>query len=142
LLILRRDYSSSTKKSLQQAIIKQTNHLNLSIENLAKLFFKGDDKPLELLSMMLSGGKMLRSDFSNTNAFAIGKIWQTDIYGSLVSHMWRATGITPVILDTGANCTDKGVGAGRCISSKLVEVGRGCVEGKLYYLVDPKGHPE
>jgi hypothetical protein len=142
LLILRRYYSSSTKKSLEQAIIKQTDYLNLAIENLAKLVFKGDDTSLEILSMMLMNGKMLGSDFSSTSTFAIERRWQTAIYGSLVSHTWRATGITPVILDTGANCTDKGVGVGRYISSKLAEVGRGCGDGNLYYLVDPKGYPK
>jgi hypothetical protein len=59
LLILRRDYSSSIKKSLEQAIIKQTDHLNLAIENLAKLFFKGNETSLEILYMMLMDGKML-----------------------------------------------------------------------------------
>jgi hypothetical protein len=69
------------------------------------------------------------------------KRWQTVIYGSLVIHTWRATGITPVILDTGATCTDRGVDFGRYISSKPAEFGRGCADGKLYYLVDPKGQP-
>jgi hypothetical protein len=136
LLIIRRDCSSSTKKSLEQAIIKQTDHLNLAIENLAKLFFNGDDTSLEIL------WKMPGSGFSSTSTFAIEKRWQTGIYGSLVSHTWRATGITPVILDTGANCTDKGVGFGRYISSKIAEFGRGCVDGKLYYLVGTKGYPK
>ena len=114
----------------------------LAMGNLARELFKGDETSLDFLSSMLSDGKMLEDKFSGTDANDLRKAWETAMYGSLISHIWEVTGITPVILDTGAACTDRGVGVGDYISSKLAEIGKGCVDGKLYYLVNPQGSPK
>lgn len=102
--------------------------------------FSGDEASIEFLTKTFADGKLLKP-LGNQPANTFRDRWKGAIYGSSITHAWQMVGVTPVILDADADCDEVGVGVDEYISSETAEVGRGCVDDKLYYLLDPDGNP-
>lgn len=116
--------------------------LETAMVNFTNKIFNGDSTSLDFLDKTLADGKLLGTIAPSLDDREIRKRWEHVIFFGLVSQAWDMEGITPVIIDTGADCDAQGVGVGDYISSTLAEYARGCVDDKLYYLVDPDGHPQ
>lgn len=105
---------------------------------LSRAIFKGDVSSLDLLDKLLADGKFIRP-IDKIHIKDLTDHWKTAIYSTLIGNTWEMVGITPVILDTGADCSDDSVGVGEYISAHVARMARGCVDNKVYYLVDPEG---
>lgn len=117
-------------------------HLQDAHAGLGRGMFKGDEASLEFLTQALADGKLVERT-SNLDATDFRDQWKATIYGVEIANVWDMVGITPVIIDTGADCGDgEGVGVGDYLSSATAEIARGCVDNKLYYLLDPDGRPQ
>jgi hypothetical protein len=79
---------------------------------------------------------------SEWSSAELQKKWLAALYGNMISDTWEGVGITPVVIDTGAGSDEKGVGVGDYVSSNVAEYASGCVEDKLYCLLDPDGSPQ
>ena len=116
------------------------DHLQDAIVALGEGAFNGDAASIEFLTKMLADGKLIMPP-GDQAANELRDRWKGAIYGSSIAHAWQMVGITPVIVDADADCDEEGVGVDEYISSETAEVARGCVDDKLYYLLDPDGNP-
>ncbi|KAF2742655.1 hypothetical protein M011DRAFT_481560 [Sporormia fimetaria CBS 119925] len=114
--------------------------LGTSHDVTAEKALDGSAASLDFLGKVSADGKLL--DPPEVRKVELDKKWTSAMWAVLISHVWRITGITAVILDTGANCNEAGVGAGEYLSSNLAEYAKGCVDNRRYYLVDPDCSPK
>ncbi|KAL1954115.1 hypothetical protein VTO42DRAFT_1739 [Malbranchea cinnamomea] len=125
---------------VERALKTAAKGLKEAITLLGEGIFRGDDESLEFLDKALQDGKLLKT-LSPGSAIDLENKWIAALHGIMISHTWEMVGITPVVIDTEADCDEEGVGVGDYITSSLAEYSKGCVDGRLYYLVDPDGSP-
>ncbi|KAK8139989.1 hypothetical protein PG984_000055 [Apiospora sp. TS-2023a] len=114
-----------------------------------KRLFSGEPDDLDLLTTMISDGKLIDGTVDNvllSPDITAGGVTASELAGNLakalfafaIPQLWSLAGTRAFVLDSGYDC---GVidPMSRYLSVDAQHATAGCFQGKLYYLVDPNG---
>ncbi|KAF7556019.1 hypothetical protein G7Z17_g1692 [Cylindrodendrum hubeiense] len=115
-----------------------------------KKLFNGDDKSIEVLHDLISGGKLIEGkndgggsvSISPETPKPIGDAMEANIaksfFGYSIPAIWAVSKTYGFIIDSGYSCSETNQ-LGDYLDEDTMKATGSCYDGKLYYLVEPKG---
>jgi hypothetical protein len=103
-----------------------------------KEIFSGNDLSLQMLSNLLKdGNSLIRMPL---NVVEVTKHVEKLLYSMLILSTWRMQGYSPVLVDTGRQCDDMGVGTKDWTTpNDLLHLARICIGDRQYHMLATQG---
>lgn len=104
-----------------------------------KVLFNGTDSSIQTLGSLIGGGRMLTTSL-DVDVDLQGYV-KLVLYAYSIPTVWSLSGTSAVVIDTGYPCGTKNPLHGS-LPDHIAEATFACYNGKIYYLVFPKGDEE
>lgn len=119
---------------------------DVTAQTLAMLF-DGSDTSINVLTSLISNGKLVGSAHSERNNTITPSIKNgirstalTNMFAFGIPAVWSASATPAFILDSGYDCGTHDL-MYKYAAQEVIDLTETCYQGKLYYLATPKGDP-